>query len=158
MKLSSNTTTENQTQLNPFPDVTARCLNFNLYIHIVSLYKISLSHPELPLSLLSPLLYSSLCLTFFIPLFSFSLPPQMSVHQLRSDGWEEQTGWVFIERARTQTPTATRTRTYMHRVSECDLLQQGSRTFVPESKDFSLFSFFHFFSLSMTTSIWNRCP
>lgn len=90
------------------------------------------------------------------PPYSLSVSHQMSAHQLCSDGWEEQTGWVFMERACTQTAKRACAPTYMQRASRIDLLQQGARTFVPESEDLPVFS--HIYSLCMTTSIWNRCP
>lgn len=52
------------------------------------------------------------------PLYSLSVSHQMSAHQLCSDGWEEQTGWVFMEQACTQ--TATRACAHIHAKSVTD--------------------------------------
>lgn len=75
----------------------------------------------------------SLHFTFFIP-----LSPQLPAHQLCSDGWEKQTGGVVKKHARTQPPMQMCMPTHI----QSDLLQEGSKTFVPEFEDFSLFSFF----------------
>lgn len=85
-------------------------LNFNVNIYIVSPLRVQLVSPCITFVPSITLFCVPLCLTLFIPLFSLCVSlSQMSAHQLRSDGREEQTGWVFIERAHTQTPTQTRT-------------------------------------------------
>lgn len=81
---------------------------------------------------------------FFVPLFSIS--HQMSARQLCSDGRAKQT--VFFSspphyRARAQTPKQSCAQTNTPScVSQRDLRQRGSRTFVPESADFSPSLFF----------------
>ena len=101
-------------------------------------------------------LFSSLHLTFFVPLFIPSPSPtrclltscaQMA-ERSRRDGflWSKHA----LKQLHVHAPTS------MQRVSRIDLRQQGARTFVPESEDLPVFS--HIYSLCMTTSIWNRCP
>lgn len=115
-KLSCNTRKETKHSCIHF-QTSRPCSSSNLHIHTVSPHTFSPSHPELPLSPPSPpFLFLSLRLTLFVPLLPFSLPPQMSAHQLRSDGWEEKTGWIFIERAHTH---AKQTRTECHTVTCC---------------------------------------
>ncbi len=125
------------------PDVTY--LNPNLYIHVVSLCKSGSSHPKLPLPLLSPPFFFSLHLTLFVPRFLFSLP-QMSAHQLRSDGWEEQTGFY---RACTHSHTNTGALANLHAQSTTEWPETaGIQDFCPWVWSFlSVFTLSHLFAV-----------
>lgn len=131
----------NQTQLHPFPALTYTSIRF-LHIRLVRLTLNYLCPSHHPLSLSLPPSHS-LCPS---PSLLSPSPDVCSPAALR---WLRGEDWMDFYRACTHAR-----QTDTHRVSHSDLLQQGSRTWVPEFKDFlSVFHFSTSFSPSMTTSI-----